>query len=121
MNIWIWVNRSMKRIWRAFFYSIDGMVAAWRDERAFREEMVLAGVMIPIAFFLTSDRISLILMIGSLFLVLALELLNTAIEAAIDRTGPEIHPLSKKAKDAASAAVLVALINVLCVWGLVIF
>lgn len=110
----------MKRIWQAFFYSIDGIIAAWRDEPAFKQEMILAALMIPAAFFLTADKISLILMIGSVLLVLAMELLNTAVEAAINRVGPEIHPLSKKAKDAASASVMVALINAAFVWGVII-
>lgn len=111
----------MKRIWLAFLYSIHGFIAAWRDERAFKEEVVLAAVMIPAAFYVAPDKISLILMIGSVLLVLALELVNTAVEAAIDRIGPEIHPLSKKAKDAASAAVLIALINTGLVWGIILF
>lgn len=111
----------MERIWRAFFYSIDGIIAAWRDEPAFRQEAVLAVIIIPAACFLAPDKLSLILMIGSVVLVLALELVNTAVEAAINRIGPEIHPLSKKAKDTASAAVLVALLNVAFVWGVVLF
>ncbi len=110
----------MKRIWHAFLYSAQGIIAAWRDEPAFRQEVVLAGIMIPAAFFLAPDKIALILMIGSVVLVLALELVNTAVEAAINRIGPEIHPLSKKAKDTASAAVLMALINVVFVWGVIL-
>ena len=110
----------MKRIWRAFFYSVDGIKGAWRDEPAFREEAVLAAIMIPAACFLAPDKLSLILMIGSVALVLALELVNTAVEAAINRVGAEIHPLSKKAKDTASAAVLVALLNAGFVWGIIL-
>ncbi len=111
----------MERIWRAFFYSIDGITAAWRDEPAFRQEAVLAAIMIPAAFFLAPDKLSLILMIGSVVLVLVLELVNTAVEAAINRIGPEIHPLSKKAKDTASAAVLAALVNTGFVWAVILF
>jgi len=111
----------MQRIWRAFFYSIHGIIAAWREEPAFRQEVVLAVIMVPTAFFLAPDKISLILMIGSVLLVLAFELVNTAIEAAINRISMEIHPLSKIAKDTASAAVLVALINVGFVWGVILF
>lgn len=110
----------MKRIYRAFLYSLQGMAAAWRDEPAFREEVVLAALMIPAAFFLAPDKLSLIAMVASILLVLALELLNTAVEAAINRIGMDIHPLSKKAKDAASAAVLIALLNVLFVWCVVL-
>lgn len=111
----------MKRIWRAFIYSLNGIAAAWRDEPAFRQEAVLAGLMIPTAFFLAPDKLSLILMIGSVLLVIALELVNTAVEAAINRIGPEIHPLAKKAKDTASAAVLVALLNAGFVWAVILF
>ncbi len=111
----------MNRIWHAFLYSIQGIIAAWRDEAAFREEAVLAAIMVPAACFLAPDKLSLILMIGSVLLVLALELVNTAVEAAINRIGPEIHPLSKKAKDTASAAVLIALLNAGFVWGVILF
>ena len=111
----------MKRIWRAFLYSLHGIAAAWHDEPAFREEAVLAAIMVPAACFLAPDKLSLILMIGSVLLVLALELVNTAVEAAINRIGPEIHPLSKKAKDTASAAVLIGLINTGFVWAVILF
>lgn len=111
----------MKRIWFAFLYSMDGVRAAWRDEPAFRQEVLLAVVMIPAAFFLAPDKLSLLLMIGSVLLVLALELMNTAVEACINRIGPEIHPLSKKAKDVASASVFVALVNMALVWGVILF
>lgn len=111
----------MKRIWLAFFYSIQGIIAAWRDEPAFKQEAVLAAIMIPAAFFLAPNKISLILMIGSVLLVLALELVNTAVESSINRIGVEIHPLSKKAKDTASAAVLIALVNAGFVWAVILF
>lgn len=111
----------MKRIWKALFYSIDGMISAWRDEAAFRQEIVLAVFMIPAAFYLAPDKISMILMVGSVLLVLLVELLNTSIEAAVNRIGEEIHPLSKKAKDTASAAVLIALVNVGVVWVVILF
>lgn len=111
----------MKRIWCALLYSIDGILAAWRDEPAFRQEAILAAALIPIACFLAPDKIALILMIGSVVLVLAFELVNTAIEACINRVGLELHPLTKKAKDTASAAVLMALINAVFVWAVILF
>jgi diacylglycerol kinase (ATP) len=111
----------MKRIWKALFYSIDGIVSAWRDEPAFRQEIILAAIMIPLAFYFAPDKISMILMIGSVMLVLALELVNTAIEATVNRVGREINPLAKKAKDTASAAVLIGLVNVIMVWVAVLF
>ena len=89
----------MIRIWKAWLYSLAGLRAAWRDEAAFRQEIMLAAVLVPLAFFLASDRISLVLMVGCVLLVLVVELLNTAIEAAINRISTEIHPLAKKAKD----------------------
>ena len=111
----------MKRLILAFLYSIHGLRAAWADERAFREEVILSAILVPAALYLAPDKISLVLMIGSLLLVMALELMTTAIEAAIDRIGSEIHPLAKKAKDAASASVLIALVNAGFVWCVILF
>ena len=111
----------MKRIWQAFLYSLHGLRAAWHDEAAFREEIILAAILIPAAFYLAPDRISLAVMLATVLLVLVVELLNTAIEAAIDRHGPERHPLAKKAKDAASAAVLIALLVMSVVWAVLLF
>ena len=110
----------MKRLWKAFFYSLHGILAAWKDEPAFRQEILLFFVLIPCAIYFAPDKISLILMLGSLFLVLIVELLNTAIEATVNRIGEEIHPLAKKAKDTASAAVLFALVNLVVVWVVVL-
>lgn len=107
---------GLKRIWNAFFYSIDGLRAAYRHEDAFRQETWLTLVLTPIAFVLADDGVKLALMIGSLLLVLIVELLNSAIEATVDRISLENHALAKRAKDIGSAAVLLALINVLVVW-----
>jgi diacylglycerol kinase (ATP) len=110
----------MKRLWFAFLYSLSGLAAAWRDEAAFRQEVILAAVVIPWAIILAPNKLSLLLMIGSVLLVLVLELLNTAVEACINRIGPEIHPLSKKAKDTASAAVFIGLAHMLLVWSVIL-
>lgn len=110
----------MKRIWKAFLYSLSGFALAWRDEAAFRQEVLLALVLCPLAFGLAPDNISLALMLASVLLVLGVELLNTGIEAAIDRMGEERHPQSKKAKDVASAAVLLSLVNVAVVWAVLL-
>lgn len=107
----------MKRLWKALFYSKDGLQAAWADAGAFRLEVILAIILIPTAFALAQDGMSLALMVASVLLVLVVELLNTAIEAAIDRHGGEIHPMSKKAKDCGSAAVLVTLLLAAFVWA----
>jgi len=110
----------MERLIKAFFYSIDGFKQAFKDEAAFREEIYAGIVLFPLAWFLAETPVELVLMWFSLMFVLAMELVNSAIEAAIDRVGHEVHPLSKKAKDIGSAVVLVALINVVLVWGVIL-
>jgi diacylglycerol kinase (ATP) len=110
----------MKRIWKALWYSIDGIIVTWRDEAAFREEIILAIFLIPLAVFIAPDALSLLLMIGSVMLVLIIELINTAIEATVNRIGVHRDNLAKKAKDTASAAVLMGLINVVIVWTVIL-
>ena len=112
---------GLRRIWNALFYSIDGLAAAFRHEDAFRQESLLAFVLIPVAFFLPASGVGKALMIASVLLVLVVELLNSAIEAAVDRISLDNHYLAKRAKDVGSAAVLVSLVNVLVVWALVLF
>jgi diacylglycerol kinase (ATP) len=107
---------GLKRIVNAFFHSRDGLKATFKSEAAFRQEIALAAVGIPLAFFLTDHNLARAAMTGSLLLVLVVELLNSAIEATVNRFGPEHHPLAKHAKDAGSAAVLVALILAGLVW-----
>jgi diacylglycerol kinase (ATP) len=111
---------GLKRVWNALFYSLEGFKAAWRHEDAFRQESMLAFVLIPLAFFLADAPFARALMIASVLLVLIVELINSAIEATVDRISLENHQLAKRAKDIGSAAVLIALINVLVVWGLVL-
>ncbi len=108
----------MKRLWNAFFYSRDGVRDTFRTEAAFREEVALGMVLIPLAFVYAPNRVWLALMVGGVLLVWVVEILNTAIEAAIDRHGPERHPQAKKAKDAGSAAVLISLIICAFIWCL---
>jgi diacylglycerol kinase (ATP) len=103
-------QRGLVRLVRALSYSRDGLVAAWRSEDAFRQEAVLAVLMIPLALWLPVSLVEKILLAGVVVLVLIVELLNTAVEAAIDRHGMEINPLAKRAKDYGSAAVLLALL-----------
>ncbi len=112
---------GQRRIWNAFLYSIDGIKDAVRHEAGFRQEVLLALVLIPIALVLSVGGIGKALMIGSIFLVLVTELMNSAVEAAIDRISPERHELSKRAKDLGSAAVFISLMNVVVVWVLVLF
>lgn len=111
----------MERLYKAFLYSISGIKSAWHDEQAFRLEIILASIMIPTSFFLAPDKISLLLMIGSIFLVIALELLNTAIESTVNLVGTGIQPLAKKAKDTASAAILIAAVNACVIWCVILF
>lgn len=112
---------GLKRVWNAFFYSMDGLRAAFRHEDAFRQEMLLAALLIPSALLLPVSGTGKALMIAVVLLVLIVELLNSAVEAAVDRISLDNHELAKRAKDIGSAAVFLALVNVPVVWGLVLF
>ncbi|MFM2409125.1 MAG: hypothetical protein RL358_1867 [Pseudomonadota bacterium] len=112
---------GLRRLLNAFAYSYDGLRAAYQHEDAFRQEVWLALVLIPLACFLPSSGIGKALMIASVVLVIIIELVNSAIEATVDRISLENHILSKRAKDICSAAVLISLLNMLLVWGLVLF
>jgi diacylglycerol kinase (ATP) len=103
-------QRGLRRVLNATRYSIDGLRAAWADEDAFRQELVLAAIMIPVALWLPVTLPEKILLVGVVVLVLIVELLNTAVEAAIDRDSLEINPLGKRAKDYGSAAVMFSLL-----------
>ncbi len=113
-------HRGWRHILDATRYSIAGLRAALRHEVAFRQELVLAGLGVPLAFVLASTAVERALLISSLFLVLIVELLNSGLEAAIDRFGGERHPLSARAKDLGSAAVFLALVHAVVVWLLVL-
>ncbi|ABC31549.1 Diacylglycerol kinase [Hahella chejuensis KCTC 2396] len=107
---------GLKRIILATGYSMNGLRAAWRNESAIRQEMVAALILVPLALFLSVTMVEKILMIGSVLLVLIVELINSAIEAVVDRIGAERHELSGRAKDMGSAAVLVALSLAMFTW-----
>ena len=107
---------GLRRVWNAFNYSLAGLKAAYLCEEAFRQEVWLALLLIPTACLLPVPWLGRGLMIASVLLVLVVELLNSAIEAVVDRVSLENHRLAKRAKDIGSAAVLVALFNVLVVW-----
>lgn len=111
---------GLRRVWNALFYSLEGFRAAWKHEDAFRQEVLLAIVLVPLAVLLGDGALERALMIGVVLLVLIVELINSAIEATVDRISLENHQLAKRAKDIGSAAVLIALLNVLVVWGLVL-
>lgn len=112
---------GLVRIWNALRYSLAGLQAAFRHEDAFRQECLLALVLIPLALFLPVDGLGKAMLIGSTLLVLIVELLNSAVEATVDRVSLERHQLAKRAKDIGSAAVMLSLLNLALVWGLVIF
>lgn len=111
---------GLRRVMNAFFYSMDGLAAAYRNEDAFRQEFWLAVVLIPLALFLEVGNLGKALMIASVLLVLIVELINSAIEATVDRISLEKHSLAKRAKDIGSAAVLISLLNVAAMWALVL-
>jgi diacylglycerol kinase (ATP) len=110
----------MRRLCNAFGYSLAGFRAAYKHEDAFRQEVLLAAILIPLALWLHVAGLGKALMIGSVLLVIIVELLNSAIEATVDRISLENHDLAKRAKDIGSSAVLVSLINVVVVWFLVL-
>ena len=107
---------GLERIVRATGYSIEGLLAAYRGESAFRQEFWLAAVLLPLSFWLGRSWVEVALLAGAVVLVLIVELLNSGIEAAIDRVSFELHDLSKRAKDLASAAVLLSLLLCGGIW-----
>lgn len=113
--------RGLRRVTRALGHSWSGLGAAFRNEAAFRQELLLLAAGVPLALSLEIGRADKALLIGSLLLILVVELLNSAVEAVVDRVSAELHPLSKQAKDIGSAAVLMALINAAAVWLIVLW
>lgn len=112
--------RTPSRIIKATIWSFQGLRAAWLHESSFRLEVYLLVVLTPLAIWLGDNAIERALMIGSCLLVLSAELLNSAVEAVIERYGPEFHELAGRAKDMGSAAVFVLMMNVILIWGLIL-
>jgi len=112
---------GLRRLWNAFHYSLDGFKAAYEHEDAFRQEVLAAIVLIPLGFYLGNGGMEKALLVGTVWLVLMVELVNSAVEATVDRISLEDHKLAKRAKDIGSAAVLLSLINLVVVWGLVLY
>lgn len=112
---------GLVRLINAFGYSVDGFKAAFKHEDAFRQELYLSIVLVPLGLYLGKTGVEKAMLVAVVLLVLIVELFNSAIEAAVDHTSLEQHRLAKRAKDIASAAVIVALTIVVSVWGLVIF
>ncbi|MEO7548545.1 MAG: diacylglycerol kinase [Ramlibacter sp.] len=111
---------GLTRIWYATGYSLEGLRAGW-SEAAFRQEVMASVVLLPLAFWLGKSWIETALLAGSLVILMIVELLNTGIETAIDRVGPEWHDLSKRAKDMGSAAVLLSLLLCAGIWLAAVF
>ena len=114
-------KKGLTRLWNALGYSRDGIAAAWRHEAAFREEVLLAIISIPLAFYLGKTGVDRALLVGSIILILIVEILNSAVEAVVDKASPEMHDLAKRAKDMGSAAVLLSLVNAAVVWACVLW
>ena len=114
-------NTGLKRIILAFGYSLKGLKSAFKHEAAFRQEVLLAIILIPIAFMLDVTQVQRILLISPVILVLMFEIVNSAIEAVVDRIGSEFHELAGRAKDMGSAAVLVGLALTAYIWIEILF
>lgn len=114
-------TKGLKRIVNAARYSIKGFKAAWRNEAAFRQEGIATFIAVVFAFWLDIDAITRVLLISSVLLVLIVEIINSAIEAVVDRIGTDYHELSGRAKDFGSAAVLLTIILALFVWFLLLW
>ncbi len=113
-------SKGLQRIYNAFFYSMAGFKACFRHEEAFRQEVLVLLPMLPLALWLGNDGIERALLMGSILIVPIVELLNSAIEANVDRIGMEHHELSGRAKDIASAAVFLSIVFASVVWVLVL-
>ena len=111
---------GFKRLANAFTYSVAGTLAAFKHEDAFRQEVILSAVLIPLAIYLGQTVIEQALMIASILLIIIVELLNSSVEATVDRISVKRHKLSKRAKDIGSAAVFFSLINAAVIWFLIL-
>ncbi|NMM10107.1 MAG: diacylglycerol kinase [Polaromonas sp.] len=113
-------RKGLSRVWHATGYSLAGLRAGWL-ETAFRQEAIASVVLVPAAFWLGRNWIETVLLAGTVILIMIVELLNTGLETAIDRIGPEWHDLSKRAKDMGSAAVLLSLLLCAGTWSMALF
>lgn len=113
--------QSIVRLVKALKYSLQGLKSALKNEAAFREEMLLSIVLIPVAFWVDVSHVERILLIGSVLLVGIVELLNSAVEATVDRIGSEWHELAGRAKDMGSAAVLITVLLAIYTWLQILF
>jgi len=111
---------GIKRLINAFKYSVEGTLAAFKHEDAFRQEVILSTILIPLAIYLGQTATEQALMIASILLIIIVELLNSSVEATVDRISVKRHKLAKRAKDIGSAAVFFSLINATVIWFLIL-
>ncbi len=114
-------NKGLKRVINAFFYSMAGFKAAWINEAAFRQELLSGIIVVPAGFFIGSTGTQRAILIGSYFIIPLVELLNSAIEATVDRFGNERNELSGRAKDIGSAAVFLSICSAVIIWALIVW
>ena len=114
------VRRGPRQVWQALIWSLKGLRAGWRQEASFRLEVCLTVILFPLGIWLGNGPVEKVLLCGSLLLVLAIELLNSGLEAVVDHVCPDIHPMAERAKDMGSAAVLIAMLGVLFTWILIL-
>ena len=114
-------RKGLARIWAATIYSAEGLRACFRSEEAFRIESILSVFLIPLAFILGETALEKTMLLFPIVLVLLVELLNSAVEAVVDRVSMDYHELSKKAKDIASGAVFISLMTFLLIWSVLLF
>jgi diacylglycerol kinase (ATP) len=113
-------RRGLKQIWKALKWSMKGLGAAWKFEASFRLEVQLFVIYFPLGLWLGRGAVEKAMLTGSLFLILAAEIVNSAIEAVVDKTTPEFHELAGRAKDMGSAAVFLLMVNAMLCWGLIL-
>lgn len=114
------VNRGPRQIWQALVWSLHGLRAGWRVEASFRLEVILCVILLPVGLWLGHGPLEKALLAGSLLPVLAAELLNSGIEAVVDKLWPEYNAIAGRAKDMGSAAVFLLMMNVLVIWGVIL-
>lgn len=114
------VNRGPRQVWLALVWSLKGLAAGWRVEASFRLEVILFVILFPLGLWLGDGAVEKVLLAGSLLPVLAAELLNSGLEAVVDKLWPERHEIAGRAKDMGSAAVFLLMVNVIVVWSIVL-
>ena len=113
-------EKGLKRVINAVLFSIAGFKSTWKYEEAFRQEVIVTTLLIPVALWFSESHVEKVLLIGSMVLVLIVEILNSAIEAVVDRGGDEYHELAGRAKDMGSAAVMLTILLAIAIWSVIL-